>query len=181
MTPSPAPELESDRLVLRRFLPEDHLLFAELNADPTVMQYFPAVLDAAEALAFQQRIDLHFERHGFGFWAVSPRGSTALVGLVGLNVPQFEAHFTPCVEIGWRFRPSYWGRGLATEAAQACLRYAFGPLGLGEIVAFTTVTNARSERLMVRLGMERDGEFLHPGLVGHRYARHVLYRIRRHA
>jgi RimJ/RimL family protein N-acetyltransferase len=174
-----AKHLTTKSLVLRRFTADDRVPFARLNADPAVMEYFPARLTEVEALAFQERIDAHFEEHGFGFWVVSPRDSSELLGLVGLNVPTFEAHFTPCVEIGWRFWPAYWGKGLATEAATACLAFAFQELDLAQVVAFTTVTNARSERVMQRLGMKPCGEFLHPALAGHRYARHLLYRIER--
>src|SRR5688572_10768869 len=130
-------QLVTQRLVLRRLEEADQTPFARLNADPVVMQYFPARLSEAEALAFQQKIDRHFARHGFGFWAVSPRDSRELLGLVGLNLAEFEAHFTPCVEIGWRMWPEHWGRGYATEAARACLDHGFETLGLTEIVAFT--------------------------------------------
>jgi RimJ/RimL family protein N-acetyltransferase len=168
--------LTTERLVLRRFLPDDRQPFARLNADPLVMKYFPAELSAAQSLAFQERIDAHFEEFGFGLWVVSPHGSNELLGLVGLNVPTFTAHFTPCVEIGWRIWPDHWGKGFALEAARACLALAFSELNLAEVVAFATVTNARSIRVMQRLGMHADGEFLHPALSGHPLCPHVLYR-----
>lgn len=179
MTLHPGDQLLTRRLQLRRFVPEDRDPFARLNADPQVMQYFPALLSDAEALAFQHKIDAHFTARGFGFWAVSRSSSLELLGMVGLGVVEFEAHFTPCVEIGWRFFPAYWRQGLAHEAARACLDFAFGDLGLEEVVAFTTHTNQRSQRLMQRLGMQPAGEFLHPALQGHELQPHVLYRIRK--
>jgi RimJ/RimL family protein N-acetyltransferase len=70
------------------------------------------------------------------------------------HVP-FEAHFTPCVEIGWRLAAAHWNRGLATEGARRCLRYAFQELALPEVVAFTVPANLRSRRVMEKLGMSR--------------------------
>jgi RimJ/RimL family protein N-acetyltransferase len=109
-----------------------------------------------------------------------------LIGFVGLMVPSFQAHFTPCVEIGWRLAVAHWGQGFATEAARAALAFGFATAGLGEIVSFTTAGNARSRAVMERLGMTRDpaDDFDHPNLPpelpgGHALRRHVLYRLSR--
>jgi len=177
--PPAADTLYGERLQLRRFVPADQEPFARLNADPQVMRYFPAALSATESRAFQQAIDTHFAERGFGFWVVSPRSSTELLGLVGLSVVTFAAPFTPCVEIGWRLDRAHWGQGLARESALLCLAFAFEQLELDEVVAFTTVTNERSERLMQRLGMQTAGDFLHPALTGHPLQRHLLYRMQR--
>ena len=104
----------------------------------------------------------------------------AFVGVIALAVPNFEAHFTPCVEVGWRLARDYWGRGYATEGARECLRFGFRELGLDEIVSLTAVPNARSQAVMRRLGMTRDpaDDFDHPKLPeGHPLQRHVLYRL----
>jgi RimJ/RimL family protein N-acetyltransferase len=101
---------------------------------------------------------------------------------VGLSVPRFHAHFTPCVEIGWRLSAEYWGRGYATEGAKAALSFGFDELQLVEIVSYTVPDNVRSRRVMERIGMTHDaaGDFDHPVLPeGHRLRRHVLYRIAR--
>jgi RimJ/RimL family protein N-acetyltransferase len=95
-------------------------------------------------------------------------------GFIGLSVPTFEAHFTPCVEIGWRLAAEHWGHGLATEGARAVLATAVGP-----IVSFTSVQNVRSRRVMEKIGLTRDpaDDFDHPRLpAGHSLRRHVLYR-----
>ena len=105
-----------------------------------------------------------------------------LGGFIGLNVPSFEAHFTPCVEIGWRLAVDHWGQGLATEGANAVVRYSFEKLGLGELVSFTVPANVASRRVMEKLGMTYDpaDDFDHPRLPeGHPRRRHVLYRLRR--
>jgi RimJ/RimL family protein N-acetyltransferase len=174
--------IRTHRLLLRPWLEADLEALAALNADPAVMEHFPRPLDRSESDAFVARIRDHFARHGFGFWAVEAPGVAPLVGLVGLARPTFEAPFTPCVEIGWRLARDHWGKGYATEAARASIRFGFERLGLGEIVAFTATENARSRAVMERIGMVRsaDDDFDHPALPeGHRLRRHVLYRIRR--
>jgi RimJ/RimL family protein N-acetyltransferase len=173
-------EIRTDRLCLRRWLPEDRAAFAALNADVRVMEHFPAILSRAESDALAERIDEHFERHGFGLWAVEIPTVTPFAGFVGLAIPRFEAHFTPCVEIGWRLAADLWGCGYATEAALGAVRFGFRALGLDEIVSFTVPDNLRSRRLMERIGMTRDpaDDFDHP-MLHERVRRHVLYRIRR--
>ena len=84
-----------------------------------------------------ERIEAHFERYGFGLWAVEVRQQSSFIGFVGLAVPSFEAHFTPCVEVGWRLAQQNWGLGYATEAARAAVTFGFGQLSLEEIVSFT--------------------------------------------
>lgn len=170
------------RLVLRAWRDGDLPAYAALNADPRVMEFFPKVLDRAESDASASRIGEHFERHGFGLWAVEVIGGPEFIGFVGLNVPKFEAHFTPCVEIGWRLAHEHWGRGYASEAARRALQFAFQELSLGEIVSFTVPANLRSRRVMERIGMARSDEddFDHPMLLeGHALRRHVLYRLSR--
>jgi RimJ/RimL family protein N-acetyltransferase len=174
------PELRTDRLLLRRWLPDDRAPFAALNADPRVMEHLPAALTREESDAFAARIEAHFEQRGFGLWAVEIPGVTPFAGFVGLSVPRFEARFTPCVEVGWRLAAERWGRGYAAEGARAALAFGFETLGLGEIVSFTAPENLRSRRVMEKLGMVRDPaeDFDHPGLPeGHPLRRHVLYRL----
>jgi len=144
------------------------------------MEYFPALLSREESDAVVARIDAHFDRHGFGLWAVDIPAVTSFAGFVGLSVPSWEAHFTPCVEIGWRLAAEHWGHGYASEGARAVLTVAFETLALHEIVSLTAPANLRSRRVMERLGMARDpaGDFDHPAIAAsHPLRRHVLYRI----
>jgi RimJ/RimL family protein N-acetyltransferase len=173
-------ELRTQRLRLRRWLPADREPFAALNADPRVALHLPAALSRAESDALAARIEAHFSEHGFGLWAVEAPGVAPFAGFTGLSIPSFKAHFTPCVEIGWRLAAPFWGRGYATEAARAALGFGFQHLRLGEIVSFTVPGNLRSRRVMEKLGMRCDPAegFDHPGLPqGHPLRRHVLYRI----
>jgi RimJ/RimL family protein N-acetyltransferase len=179
---TPPREIRTARLRLRRWLLEDREPFAGLNADPRVMEHFPAPWTREESDAVAERIEADFARHDFGLWALEIPGVAPFAGFVGLCVPRFEAHFTPCVEIGWRLAAEHWGRGYATEGARAVLAFAFETLELGALVSFTAPDNVRSRRVMERIGMIRDptGEFDHPFLpAGHRLRRHVLYRISR--
>lgn len=175
-----APELRGDRVLLRAWRPDDAAPFAALNADPVAMEYFPSTLSRAESDAMIERLQAGLASRGWGSWCLDIDGQCA--GFVGLAVPSFEAHFTPCVEIGWRLAPAHWGHGYVTEAAQCVLDLAFGSLALAEIVSFTVAGNWRSRRVMERLGMQHDAvdDFDHPRITaGHPLQRHVLYRVRR--
>ena len=175
-------ELRTDRLRLRRWLPGDRDPFAALNADPRVAEHLPKRLSRKESDSLAARIEAHFDEHGFGLWAVEVCDAAPFIGFVGLSVPGFEAHFTPCVEIGWRLGAPHWGHGYATEGARAALAFAFEVLGLEEIVSFTVPANARSRRVMERIGMTHApaDDFDHPLVPdGHPLRRHVLYRIAR--
>jgi RimJ/RimL family protein N-acetyltransferase len=172
-------ELATQRLRLRRWRSEDLPAFAALNADPEVMRYFPETLDRAASDALAERIVAHFEQHGIGPWAVEIPGVAEFAGFVGLMVLTFEAHFTPCVEIGWRLARSAWGHGYAAEGARAALDCAFDKLRLDEVVSMTVPANLRSRAVMERLGMTRleADDFDHPRLPkGNPLRRHVLYR-----
>jgi RimJ/RimL family protein N-acetyltransferase len=114
--------------------------------------------------------------------AIEHRRDGNFIGFTGLSIPMFDAPFTPCVEVGWRLAVDYWGQGLTTEGAKAMVRYGFATLGLGELVSFAVPANARSRRVMEKLGMSHnaDDDFDHPRLPEqHQLRRHVLYRLRR--
>ncbi len=179
---SAAPELHTERLLLRGWRMEDRAPFARLNADPRVMEFLAAPLTPEQSDALVARIEAGFSEHGFGLWAVEVRDGAPFIGFVGLSVPRFEAHFTPCVEVGWRLDAAAWGHGYASEAARAALAFGFEERELPEIVSFTTETNRRSRQVMERLGMRRraQDDFAHPALpAGHPLLPHVLYRLTR--
>ncbi len=171
---------ETERLILRHWQPSDREPFARINADPLVMEFFPKALTREESDSLADRIESRLQSRGFGLYAVELRATNEFAGFIGLSEPAFKAHFTPCVEIGWRLASNFWGLGLATEGARAIVRYAFETLGLTELVSFTTEGNIRSRRVMEKLGMTHDlnDDFDHPGLLGYRLQRHVLYRLK---
>jgi RimJ/RimL family protein N-acetyltransferase len=172
--------LSNGRVCLRRWRDEDREAFAAMNCDARVMEFFRSCLSRVESDAMVDRIEKHFGEHGFGLWAVEVPGVAPFVGFAGLDVARFSAHFTPCVEVGWRLAFAHWGHGYATEAARLALGYAFGPLALSDVVSFTSAANSRSRAVMERLGMRRDPaeDFDYPSLPeGHPLRRHVLYRL----
>ena len=173
--------LRTSRLLLRAWRDEDIAPFAEMSADPAVMEYLLPLSDrwlSPEAWVARKRA--HWDEHGFGQWVVEIPGEASFIGVVGLETVAYEAPFTPAVEVAWRLAQPYWGHGYATEAARAALDYGFGELGLDEIVALTVPANRRSRRVMERLGMTRSPEddFDHPRLPAGPLRRHVLYRLR---
>jgi RimJ/RimL family protein N-acetyltransferase len=160
-------------LLLRPWRDEDVAAFAELSADPAVMEYLVPLP------GWVARARAHWEEHGFGQWVVEIAGEPSFVGVVGLNTISYEAHFTPAVEVAWRLARAYWRRGCATEAARAALDYGFEKLALAEIVATTVPANQRSRQVMERLGMIRapEDDFDIPHLPEGPLKRHVLYRL----
>lgn len=171
--------LHTERLVLRQWRDEDRDAWAALNADPAVMRHFPATLTQAQSDHWFDVNRDRIDEQGWGLWAVEVVGEAPFVGFVGIAVPGFDASFTPCVEVGWRLARPHWGKGYAPEAARAALAFGFEDLDLEEIVSFTAVGNAKSRRVMEKLGMTEAFEFDHPRLAGDPLERHVLYRLAR--
>jgi len=170
--------ITTERLGLRRWLDSDIQPFAEMNKDVDVMRFFPKSLTDRETLEMVQRIKLHFDENGFGLFAVENKLTKKFIGFTGFAIPTFDAFFTPCVEIGWRYKKEAWGQGFATEAANACLKYGFDILEFDKVVSFTSIINVKSEKVMRRIGMNYVGEFDHPKVEHNsRLRRHILYQI----
>ncbi|HUR51261.1 MAG TPA: GNAT family N-acetyltransferase [Mycobacteriales bacterium] len=165
-------ELPTERLLLRRWRDADREPFAALNADPVVMEHFPAPLTREESDALVDRIEAHFQAHGYGLWAVEHDGD--FLGFTGLSWAQ-GMPMGPCLEVGWRLARHGWGHGYATEAARAALEV--GLQHEPSVVSFTAVSNERSWRVMERVGMRREGVFEHPRVPeGSPLRTHYLYR-----
>jgi RimJ/RimL family protein N-acetyltransferase len=167
-------------VLLRRWRPSDLPLLSAINADPGVMEHFPATLTGQETAALIERIEAGFADHGYGLWALELPGEAELIGFAGLEQVRPELPFAPAVEIGWRLARERWGRGLASEAAALSADFAFSRAGLESLVSFTSAGNERSRAVMERLGMRRDPseDFAHPLLApDDPLAPHVLYRL----
>jgi 3-dehydroquinate dehydratase/shikimate dehydrogenase len=174
--------IKTARLTLRPWRKEDLEPFGKLNADPRVMEYFPAVKSREESDQTAFKMQEEIDRHGWGFWAASLKQTDQFIGFIGIGHVNFTEHFTPAVEIGWRLAFEYWGKGYATEGAKASLKYGFEMLNLQEIVSFTPVQNSRSRRVMEKIGMHHHSkdDFDHPKLPeNHPLRRHVLYRLQK--
>lgn len=159
-----ATSLETPRLLLRRWRHEDLDGFAAITAQPEVMRYIHdgRTLDrpaTAERLAIYRR---HWDEHGFGLYAVEIKETGELAGFTGLAVPAFLPEIMPAVEIGWRLGRAYWGRGLATEAAQAVVAHTRAGLGLRRLVSIHVVGNEASARVMTKIGMSLERETVQP-------------------
>ena len=124
-----APELTTERLLLRRWKYSDLVPFAKLNADPEVMRHIRDPISREDSDAFAARIEEHLATDGYGLWAVEVRETGAFAGFTGLARQTFEAPFNPSVEVGWRLGREAWGHGYATEAATAALDFAFDVFG----------------------------------------------------
>ncbi len=172
--------LETERLILRDWKDEDIAPFARMNADPIVMEYFPRRLDEKATARLVGRFQDHFEKHGYGPYAIELKKTGEFIGFVGLHDVEFQAAFTPATEIAWRLDYGHWGQGYATEAARAVLDLAFNQLSLKEIVAFAVYDNEAAIHIMEKLGMKRDpkGDFDYPALAAdHPLSKCVLYRL----
>jgi RimJ/RimL family protein N-acetyltransferase len=172
-------QLETPRLILRPWKDSDLEPFAALNADPDVMEFFPKLMTLEETSAMVERFQARYNADQFCFWAAEEKETGNFIGFIGLGRPSFEAHFMPCVEIGWRLARPYWGKGYAPEGAKEVLRDGFERSNLDEIVAITAALNSKSIRVMEKISMHRDlaDDFLHPALEdGHHLKPHVLYR-----
>lgn len=169
--------IETERLILRSWKPEDLLLFIAMNKDERVMRYLPAILSDGETIAFYKRIQDEFNKRGWGLYAVEIKSTGEFIGYVGLHEIGFDADFTPGVEIGWRLVADYHNQGYATEAAKAVLNLA-KHTGIERLFSFTAKINAPSERVMQKIGMVKTGEFNHPKLSNDSpLCIHVLYEI----
>lgn len=169
----------TERLTLRRWHESDKPLFAAMNADPKVMEFFPALCTRERSDEMVDQFNEQLDNVGFTFWALETRAGREFIGFVGLSVYQADLPFCPCVEIGWRIAFDQWGNGYATEAARECLTLGFTQFGLDEIVAFTTLANVRSRHVMEKIGMENtNNNFMHPSVPeATGMKEHCLYRI----
>jgi RimJ/RimL family protein N-acetyltransferase len=175
--------ITTPRLVLRRWRAEDFEPLERIHADPEVAYWLGGPVFAALRATAIERIEAHFNEHGFGEWAIERTEDGELIGLAGLRRTAFPGpEMTPTVEIGWRLARPAWGQGYAAEAAAAALRDGFERAGMDEVMSWTASCNVRSQAVMRRIGLERRPEldFDHPKLnEGDPLRPHVVYGIGR--
>lgn len=161
--------IETPRLRLRRLRPSDEPDLVALDSDPEVMRYVgsPAGVKAADETLARVRERIGSDHGPIGFWRVERRADGAFCGLGALvRMPSGDD-----VELAYRLVRSAWGQGIASEAGAALLEYAFGPVGLGRLVAVTYPDNRASQRVLDRLGFERQDDVDYKGV---RVAYYVL-------
>lgn len=158
--------LKTPRIYLRRFADMDAQGFYRMNADAVVLQFtgdqpFP---DQEAALAFIRSYD-HYQKHGYGRWSMVLQETNQFIGFCGLKYHE-QGDYT---DLGFRLDRAYWGRGLATEAAHACIEYAFTKLKLPLLVGRVQQRNLASVRVLEKLGMRRIKSFDFEGVPGYWY------------
>jgi RimJ/RimL family protein N-acetyltransferase len=148
--------LTTERLILRDWKASDLDAWAAINADPEVRRHLGdgTAADRKDSWHMMAAAAGNQALNGFGMWAAELKATGELIGRIGLYEPP---HF-PDLEVNWLLGRSWWGRGLAREAAAACIDYAFASLGRPTISAFIAVGNGRSMHLARRLGMADVGE-----------------------
>jgi ribosomal-protein-alanine N-acetyltransferase len=175
------PSIRTERLLLRPWRETDLAPFAALNADPRVMEFMPALLTREQSDAMAGGIVDHFEANKYGRWAVEAEGAP-FIGFIGLHWSNFDAHFTPALEIGFRLAADYWGKGYATEGGKAAVAWAFDHTDLPAIYSWTALINRRSDSAIRKIGLSvvAGAEFNHPRVAeGNPLRRHNLYRVAR--
>jgi RimJ/RimL family protein N-acetyltransferase len=158
------PRLETPRLILRPWQPRDVTPYAHLCADPEVMRWIGSgrTQSEAECAAAIDRFQECWSERGFGLFALELKDGGGFIGFCGLSVPTFLPEILPAIEIGWRLARRVWGKGLATEAADACMSFGFYRIGLSRIVSIHQLGNDASERIMKKLGMDFDRRTIVP-------------------
>lgn len=174
------PRIETPRLVLRQWNDDDVEAWADMNADPRVMEFFPGTMPRERSYEQAATMRANLEKNGYGWFVMERKDQTGFAGIMALDDIRYELPFRPLREIGWRLPVKSWGFGYATEAGNALLRFAFEELQWPEVIAMTAEINLRSRRVMERLGMTHDPteNFDHPRVPNDLpIKRHVLYRI----
>ncbi|WP_375582793.1 GNAT family N-acetyltransferase [Cyclobacterium xiamenense] len=155
---------KSTRLGFRNWRSEDLEEFAEMNNDVEIMEHFPKPLSRTESEKLMKRMQVHYDKNGYTYFATERLDTGELIGFIGLAYQEYKAEFTPAIDIGWRLKKDAWGTGYATEGARRCLTFGFNELGIKKIVSTCTIGNKKSENVMKKIGMIKKGEFNHPEL-----------------
>jgi RimJ/RimL family protein N-acetyltransferase len=168
----------SERLGFRTWCESDYEPMTAINADPEVMKYFPTPASPEQTTAFINRMKAQFKTRGYCYYPVDLLDSNQFIGFIGFSYQDYISEYTPFVDIGWRLSQKFWGKGLATEGAKACLNYGFEMLKLKEVYAIAPYINTYSWHIMENIGMEKIADFIHPKLSGNRTLENVvLYKV----
>ncbi|HMZ63329.1 MAG TPA: GNAT family N-acetyltransferase [Leptospiraceae bacterium] len=168
---------ETQRLLFRNWIESDRELLIQMNSDLRVMEFFPRTFTSEESSEWMSRMQLNIKNNGYGFYSVEEKDSSSWIGFIGINEVTFNSDFTPCMEVGWRLKKEFWGKGYATEGGKACISFALNQLSISDIYSFTAKINQRSENVMKKIGLKKVKEFGHPKIEkDHPLHLHVLYK-----
>jgi [ribosomal protein S5]-alanine N-acetyltransferase len=165
----PVETFRTDRLLAERLSEGDMADIRRMHRDPRVMATLGGLRSDEETARYLRDNLDHWDRYGYGIWALRDRTDGRFVGRAGLRNTHVGGEDE--VELAYALVADYWNKGLATEMAKAILEVAFEELGLTEVVCFTLPTNGASRRVMEKAGFEYERDVVHAGLP------HVLYRI----
>jgi ribosomal-protein-alanine N-acetyltransferase len=165
--------LNTPRLILREFSPNDADALASVLSDPETMRFYPAPLDRAGVEAWIDRNLRRYAKDGHGLWAMILRTNGELIGDCGLTVQEVDS--TDEIEVGYHVRRDHWGQGLATEAARACRDFGFAHFPVERLISLIRPENQPSRRVAEKNGMIVWKEIVRRGLP------HLVYSIRRDA
>lgn len=174
-------ELETNRLILRRFALSDVQRMSEINSCEEVMRFFPKIYTFEDTLKFIKSVMKKYENNDLAVYACVSKLNNTFIGSVGITYHNFKSFFTPCYEVGWRLDKQYWNQGYATEAAKGVLNYGLIELCIDEIVSYSPVINTASIRVMQKIGMKFYQEYFNHTLWDKNspLSKHILYRITR--
>ena len=168
----------STRLGFRNWTKTDYPKMIAISCSTEVMKFFPAPATEEQTIDFIERMKEQLKERNFCYFAVDLIETNEFIGFIGLCYQDFVSNYTPFTDIGWRLSPKFWGQGLATEGAQACLDYGFNTLLLKEIYSTAPKANTKSWHIMEKIGMKKVTEFIHPRLKGNKVLEKVvLYKI----
>jgi len=171
---------KSERLGFRNWSVDDLTEFAKINADLEVMEHFPKPLTQNETAEYIVKLQNHFKKNGYSYFATEIIKTSELIGFIGLAYQEYKTAFTPATDIGWRLKKAAWGKGYASEGAKRCLEFAFDSLQIERVIATCTIKNTKSENVMKKIGMKKRGEFNHPKLSDYPdYEKCIWYEIKR--
>jgi RimJ/RimL family protein N-acetyltransferase len=163
--------VETARLRLRRFRPEDADAVFAIIGDREAMQFYPKTFNRDDAEQWVRRNQRRYRDDGYGLFAVTLKGGDEIIGDCGIIKQIVEGE--TAMEVGYHFRRDQWGRGYATEAARACMGLAFDTFGADRVISLIRPENVPSRRVAERNCMKLDREVVHYGLP------HLVYAMRR--
>jgi RimJ/RimL family protein N-acetyltransferase len=168
----PIPTLQTERLIIRPFTPDDIEPSYQMNLNAEVSRYTgDGGILSHDELERRIKEDLlgDYQKHGFGRMAVGLKGGQDFIGFVGLKYLEDMDE----VDIGFRFMSQYWGKGIATEAAKACLEYGFEELGLKRIIGMVLPENGASVRVLEKCGFVFEKKMMEDGMLIHVFSKHA--------
>ena len=165
------PVLQTRRLSLREFVPEDIDALSNILSDAETMRFYPMSFDQAAVVDWIARNRTRYASDGFGLWAMILNDTGELIGDCGLVRQTVDGEDE--IEIGYHVRRDLWGQGYATEAARACRDYGFATLGVDRLISLIRPENMASRRVAEKNGMKICQEVIRANLL------HYVYAIKR--